>query len=100
MSQPKLELFNDDRELRGAGAQPQLGTGPSRPILARYGFLQAADVAIHLEALLENTGVVITAQSHFFCASNRHVRNQVDNRAVGTCPKTAVSKIGTGLAGR
>src|SRR5712691_8986448 len=40
-----------DRELRGAGAQPQLGTRPGYPIPARYRFLQASNAAIYLEAL-------------------------------------------------
>src|SRR5882762_4846732 len=96
----QLDLLNDDRELRRAGAQPQLGTGSSHPILAGYGFLQAPDVAVHLEALPENAGVVRPVQSDLFGASGRHVRDRGDCRAVGARPEAAVSKIGTGLAGR
>src|SRR6266496_862088 len=94
------KIGRDDRELRGAGTQPQLGTRPCHSILAGYGFLQAADVAVHLEALPENAGLVFAVQPHFFGTSGGHVRNSGDCRAVGTRAKTALSKIGTGLAGR
>src|ERR1700730_3637671 len=76
MSRP-IDLLSDARELRRAGAQPQLGTGSGHPILAGYGFLQAPDVAVHLESLPEYAGAVRAVQSDLLGASDMFATREI-----------------------
>src|ERR1700704_3158281 len=93
-------IVSNDRELRRAGAQPQLGTRPGYQVLARYRFLQTADAPVHLEALPENPCVVLSVQPHNVCAPGRHVLARGAYPPDGARSRAPVSKVGTGLARR
>src|ERR1700680_469556 len=93
IGQHRKRTIPDDRELRRAGAQPQLGTGSGYQIPARYRFLQAADAAVYLEALPQDACVILSVQPNFVGASRRHVRTRGTRRADGARPRAAVSKI-------
>jgi len=80
-----------------AGAQPQLGTGSSHPILAGYGFLQAPDVAFIWKHYRKRGCRSPSSIGPLGCVWRR-VRDRGDCRAVGARRKLR-SKIGTGLAG-
>src|ERR1039458_6844818 len=90
----------DDRQLRLAVAQPQLGTRPGDQILARYRFLQAADAPVHLETLPENPSVVFAVQPLHFLPPRRHVPARGTYPPDGARSRPPVSQVGTGLARR
>src|ERR1017187_1857082 len=94
------EKVRDDRQLRRAGAQPQLGTRPGDQILARYRFLQAADAPVHLETLPENPSVVFAVQPLHFLPPRRHVPARGADPPDGARSPPPVSQVGTGLARR
>ena len=75
-----MRIAVHDRELRGAGAQSQLGTRPGYPVFARHRFLQAADAAVYLEALPQDAGAVHAVQS-FLHRPRRHFRARRTHRA-------------------
>src|ERR1700716_119807 len=91
-------IVNYDRELRRAGAQPQLGTRPGYQVIARYRFLQTTDAPVRLEALPANPRLVLAIQSHHFCTPRRHVPARRADPPDGARSRPPVSKVGTGLA--
>src|ERR1019366_4272295 len=94
------EKARDDRQLRRAGAQPQLGTRPGYQVLARYRFLQTADAPVHLEALPDDSRVVFSVEPLRFCAPRRHVPARGAYPPDGARSPPPVSQVGTGLARR
>src|ERR1700687_677063 len=89
-----------DRQLRRAGAQPQLGTRSGHSVAARYRFLQAADAPVHLEALPANPRLVLAVEPHPFCTRGRHVSAGGASPPDGARSPTPLSQVGTGLARR
>src|SRR5208282_1314833 len=90
----------NDRQLRRAGAQPQLRTRPGHTVPARYGFLQTAYAPVHLEAFPENPRIVLSAEPLHFRAPGGNVSAGGTAPPDGTRSRPPFSTVRTGLARR
>src|SRR5216683_1767636 len=81
-----------ERKLRRASSQPQLEAGPHRPLAARYGLLQAADAAVHLEELSPGTRNLRGYESHCGRALGRAYLHRGAHRADGARPGAALQE--------
>src|SRR5277367_4603135 len=86
-------IVQNDRELRRAGAQPQLGTRPGHQVLARHRFLQTSHAPVHLEALPKDACVVLSLQPLHVSATGRHVPARGIDPPDGTRSPPAISPV-------